>query len=812
MLKNLRAVKRQPVVSLVVIGLFAVGIGANAFTFSLVDSLLFSPVIQDEEQRLVRIYTRLSEDIQWGTLSYPEFRALANQTDVYESVAAEQIVAGSLRSGSESIRTFGLLVSPSYFQTLGQAPALGNSFLGTSLRDHPDDLGSIVISYRLWQNRFGGKPDVLGQTLALNGSPFQIVGVMPADFSGTVIGFDPKFWVTLGNSSSLGLGSEFLESPLARSLLVIGKLASDVDLATAQNSARLLDAGLKQKFPAANASSTLILLPEALGGVHPQYRSTITLVFKILQGVVLLVFLISCANIAALLFAQARKRQTEMAIRTALGSSKSTLLWQLLQEGLVLALAGCLVGTALAVVLTSQVAPLLAALIPDLPVGLDASLSWRPILLAVVLSIAGSLIFTAGPALRAIRADTASLIREDGGIGGRRKSKFLRFLVAGQVCASAVLLAFTLLLVSGLSSARSAEMGFEADSVAAGSVDFEALRLDGESLAARQLQFAERFGQLPEISMVALSSRRPLEIGGQKRHAVPAGSSFDGNSEKHFIDLHKVSPDYFKVLGMKTLSGRTIELQDTHNARSVAVVNRAYSEKFFAGADPIGRQLRTDDGGILEVVGVVSNSGHSGLDSDALQQPRLFVSLSQEPSAVVHVLARGQGLEVSSALRAMRSAVPQLEPSLSAFSVRPLAQQVDTFLVLPRLVAAILGAFGSMALILCNLGLYGTLAYGIAQRAREIGLRKSVGASNLSIYKMIVGEGLVLTSAGLLAGIALALASASSLTQLLYGASPFSISTYLWTAITLLTTTTVACTLSSRSALQIEPSMLLRKA
>lgn len=800
----LRGLRRNPAFALTVILSIGLGIGGNTVVFSLANTLFLRPLQASHGERLALVYTSYADGLRWGSTSYPDFRDLREGTQAFTDLSAERIVALSLGVEPFNTRVYGSMVSLGYFHTLGVNAVAGRTF-AVADGEAAQEQTTIVLSHDLWQRTFGGEPGEVGRTLAVNGVPFTVIGVMPDGFRGVTIGYDPQFWVPMEAETLLTPGSTGLESRDLRSLFVIGRLADGVPLDQASAQLAEVSGRLAASYPKTNGGVSFTAIPAAEGTLHPMYRSAVGALLGVLFAIVGIVLLVACANTSALLLARAHARRQEIGIRIALGSSRRALIRQLLAESLVLALLGALVALVIAALgnwLLMSVAP-----IAGLPIHLDVTLDHRVLLFTLAVSLLTGLLFGLLPALQSTRPDCVEAIKGDtASRAGYRRSRLRTAFVCGQLVLSVVLLIAAGLLVRGLRSAQRSEMGFEPSGVATAAVDL-GLRGYGAADGSRFYgRLADRLLATAGVESVAVASNLPLELFGNQRNVLPVGSELASPTEQRLVDYNVVDPAYFQTLRIRLLQGRVFSPDDGSDTPAVAVVSQTLAEAYWPKADPVGKRL-TADGVEYQVVGVVGDTRIGGLA--VAPKPFIYFPLRQQYAPVAYVLVRTAG-SPESFLPALRRQVQDLDPALAAFKVQTLKESLEVFLLVPRLAATLLISFGMLAIVLASVGLYGILAYGISQRRREIGIRLSLGAERGGVRSMLVREGVRVALIGVALGLLVAAGLTRFMKDLLYGVSPLDLGVFVAATVLVLFVAWLASYLPAQRAVRSEPFAVLR--
>lgn len=795
-----RGIVRNPLFSLTVVASIGLGIAANTVIFSVADSLFFRPLSAYEPQRLVSLYSSYGKDLRWGSTSFADFRDLRDGAPAFRDLSAEGIMALSLGVGAYNERITGSMVTPSYFRLLHAAAQLGRVFDDRK----GEEPTVIVLSHRFWQRALGADPSRVGSALLVNGTPFTVLGVMPEDFHGTVVGYQPEFWIPFQANGILLPGSTSLERRDLRTLFILGRLAPGATLAAAAAQVQHVAKQLAATYPRTNAGIDFTVIPAAEGALHPLYRPTFKILVAMLFAVVGIVLATVCGNVGGLMLARAQARRQETALRLALGASRAAVVRQFVAESLVLSLA----GAALALAIGALVNHLLDSFSPiaELPIGLAVAVDPRVVLFTVLLALAAAALFGLAPALQSTRPDVVESIKQGQQASGFRRSRLRALFVFGQTAFAAVLVTATLLVLRGLHAAGGIDLGFKPDRVATAAIDLALRNYDEQKSLRFYHALVERLGRLPEVTSLTLAWSMPLDLFGPQVGVLPADASPSDTTKRRLLGVNHVYPGYFQTLGIPLLRGRAFSLDDDGHRPAVAIVNQRLAGVYWPQGEPLGKTLRVD-GKPVEIVGVVADTKNSGLAE--APAPFLYLPLLQQWRPNVYVLARTNG-SPDAVFPAFRQTLRDIDPSLAMYKVQTLQQHLEILLLTPRIGAALLAGFGIFALALASLGLYGTLAYSISQRSREIGVRLALGATRAAILRLIVGEGMRLTAAAVLCGLVIAAGASRFMATLLFNLPPLDPVAFGGACAILLAVAASACFLSARSALAVDPSAALK--
>jgi predicted permease len=815
---GVRLLRRTPAFAAVAVLSLGLGIGVNTAMFSVVNAVLFAPVPVEDPTRLVEIYTSAVADMPYLPASHPDFLDLRGSTDAFTGLAAHSLVRGLYKRGQDRAElVLGEVVTDNYFELLGVRPALGRGFLPEENRtelSHP----VAVLSHRFWQKRLGGDPRVLQTPVELSGVTYTVVGVAPPGFTGVVPGLEAEFWAPLMMVEKLTFNGIQSQTPSpgdtrvaqrgTRWLFVKGRLAPGRTVEEARAQVATVVARLAIEHGEVNKDLKGALLPARAVRFHPMIDGVLTPAAAILMGAVGLVLLVACANVANMLIARAAARRREIAVRMAIGAGRGRLVSQLLAESVVLASLGGLVGLGLAF----WAGRVLSAVQPPLPLPLtfDFAIDLRVLAFAVLASVATTVLFGLAPALQATRRDLVAALRGTAGATGpARRGLHLRdVLAAGQMALSLVLLVAGALLLRGLQQADRIPPGFDPDRIAALSFNLKVNGYSKEQATAFQRTMVERLRALPGIEEVALVSRAPLGSDiNMEGIRVPGHHGPDDPPTT--IDATYVEPAYFAALGLTLKEGRGFTEDDRPGSPAVVIVNEAMARRFWPGRSPIGARIHTEGlaGAGIEVVGVVAD--YKVRDVGEAPRPYLHFAWRQDPRREATIVARTQGPAAASLL-ALRGAVLELEPAI-VFSEEGTGRDVLALTLAPaRAGAVLLGCFGALALVLAAIGLYGVVAYSVAQRTREVGLRMALGATTAQVMGMVVAGGMRLAAAGVAAGVLVSIGVTRVLSALLYGVSSVDPLAFAGAAGVLLAVALAANLAPARRATRIQPMAALR--
>ena len=755
--------RRSPAFTLTAVLTLALGIGANVTIFSWLNSVILNPVPGVDSGNLV--------SIRWHTakrnrisFSWPDYRDMRTQVAGAPRIGVGSMAAVSLSEGLRPERIWGMLVSANFFDVLGVQPSLGRTF--TPEVDEPGNHPQIIISHRLWQERFGADPAMVGREIRVNRRPFTVIGVMPEEFQGPVLGLRFEYYlpvtmceVTYGNSAQLKQRGVHWLQGYAR--LAPGAAPRRVEAELTAVSARLA-----REFAHSEDYSRAELVPVWREGGGQMLAPVVML----LMGVVGVVLLIACANVANLLLARGAVRRREIAIRQALGVTRARLMRELLIESALLALFG---GLAAAVVLPFA-GPMLMSFAPvsEFPVFVRVAGGAPLFGFTLAISAAAVMLFGFAPALRASRPDVMAEIKDEGGgAASPRRSWMRNSLVIAQVALSMMLLVGAGLLLKSLALATAANPGFDPKGVLVAAVDLFPNGYDADRGRIAVGQMTAKIAALPQVTSVSAVRRVPLGLGGTSTSFVQVEGYAPAKGEEMMSMIHQVAPGYFRTMRTPMIAGREFTAADDAKSQPVIVVNRAFVQRYFAKADPVGRRV-TVYGALRYIAGVANDTKYQSLDETPF--PSVYLPMTQVYTSDVSFLVRTAG-DPSVLARPVEEAIHAVDAALPVYAVRPLEISIATAYFAQKMGGSLLGLFGALALLLAAVGLYGVLAYNVTQRSREVGIRMALGADRAGVLRLILGQGLRFAGIGIAIGLAMAAGVTRLMEKVLFGVSPLDV-------------------------------------
>ena len=785
---GLRVLAKSPGLMIVAVLALALGMGANTAIFSVVNAVLLRPLPYRDAERLATLYETDARQESFFPAAPANFLAWKAGARSFEDLAALSNKGWSvnLTGAGEPERLQGFQVTANFFPLLGAQAAHGRTFLPEE--DRPGGPQVVVLGHGFWQRRFAADPAVVGRTLTINGQGYSVVGVMPADFQ---VYQKADLWAPVAFDAKEEANAD------DHYLFVMGRLKPGATVEQARAEASAILKATAERPEEAN-----------LAGVSPAQEGLVREVrplLYVLFGAVGFVLLIACANVAGLLLARASGRRREIAIRSALGASRARIVRQLLTESLLLSLAGGAFGLLLAL----WGVELLVALLPEhVVVGSPRlrSLGVDRWMLGYTLGLAAatSLFFGLLPAVQASKASLIDSLKEGGrgGGAGSWRQRLRGALIVAEVALAVVLLAGAGLMMKSLWQLNKVDPGYDPSNVLAVSVDLPESKYEGPERIAEFYQRAfERVAALPGVERVGAVNSMGVSTGFTIDERPPADPQRRPQAGTRFV-----SPEYFGALRVPVLRGRAFTEQDRRGSPAVIVVDETLAGRHFAGSDPLGKHI-TVYGASREIVGVVGAARYEGPADKPY--PVAYLPYTQMTWSGMTLYVRSSH-EAASLAPSVRGAIRAVDPDQPVYDVKPLAATLAETVAPRRYVTILLGAFAAIALLLAVLGLYGVIAYSVAQRTNEIGIRMALGARPRDVLGMILRQGVWLVAAGLAAGVAGALAVTRLMEGLLYGVTPTDPATLTLVSLLLAAVALAACYLPARRATRIDPMIALR--
>ena len=799
---SLRSLVRNRLVTAVAILSIGLGIGSNTTIFSIVSRFVLRPAPTGDPATLLSLHIMHDGDRCCNPFPWPVFSDVREQATEFSDVAAYyDLVPASISGGSEPERVWGQGVTPNFFRVAQLQMVMGAGFA-----DSDEKAPVAVLSERLWKRRFNSDKDMIGKTVILSAHPFTVTGIAPAAFHSIDQIVNAEFWVPLGMTPDLAASLPPHDSREYHWLSVIGRVRQGVSREQVTAQLNTIADRLAVSYAATDKGNHFVF--EQAGSLPPFYRSMALMFLTALSIVVLLLLAIAGFNVANLLFAQAINRQREMAVRLALGAARGRLLRLVLLESLLLGLGGGALGVLLSLWSTGALSSL--RLPAPIPLNVQVSIDGRTLAYTFLISVLCGLLLGIAPAWAASRPRVANALKADAGFaaaGGRFRAR--NVLVVAQVAMAVVLLALTGLFLRSLESASEINIGFRTRGLVLLSVD---PRLNGYSpskISAFLEQLRERAAALPGVD-AAVCSDVPLLSGGNRSDGFTVVGHTTKDGPWSLADLYMVTPGYFDALGIPGLAGSDFK-HETANGPRVAVINKAFADRLFGGADPIGQRI--DGGGwTYQIIGVVGNAKSRTLGEDT--RPILYRSLDQsianDPSMMGYTLIVHTPGNPSGIAEALRREVYRLDPAMAVYNLETMDEHVRTAYVLPRVAAMLFGIFGGIGLVLATVGLYGVMSFAVARRTREIGIRMAMGARPAAVLRLVLHRGMALTLTAVALGWPAAWMLAKLSSSFLYGIRPHDAVTFTVVPTLLILVALGAAWIPARRAASINPTQALR--
>jgi putative ABC transport system permease protein len=820
-----RMLAKSPGFTLVAVLTLALGIGANTAIFSLTDQILLRtlPIVHPEELVLLRSPGRgpghvSTDGDEAASFSYPTYKDLREQATAFNGLIARYSISLNVAARSQSATADGELVSGNYFQVLGVTPALGRIL---SMQDEtaPGANPVAVLSYGYWMKQFGGSAGALNQVLVVNGTPLTVVGVTRPGFTGVQVGQTPDMFIPITMKAQMTPSWDGMNDRKDHWVAILGRLKRGMNRTQTESAIQgVYHSILEAEAPAMGMPSEELkqylarhlLLQDAARG-RPVVQNDVQMPLLVLLGMVGLLLLITCANVASLMVARGVVRQREVAVRLAMGARTGQIIRQLLIEAIMLSLVSGVAG----VVLGAWILRIMVRAVSTGAgiAGLDANLDWRVMSFALGLSLLAAAVFGLAPALGATKVDLHEALKEQGSRGSSSASttRLRRVLIVAQVMLTTVLLVSAGLFVRSLHNLKSVDIGIKPDHVIQFTV---APGLNGYS--------PEKSKAWVEQARQALNALPGIEVAGAATIPVFSDDDSGGNvtvegytpvtGEDIHVFRNWTTPHYLAAMGTPLVEGREISESDTASSQKVALINQLMARKFFPGRDPIGMHFAFGGGKKIspdiQIIGVVADSKHD--DSRSPVMPFAFFPITQKNDLTRATFYIRTKQDPRSVTDEVRKTVMSLDPNLPIAEVKMLSEQVEESMFPVRMITSLSVGLGIVSAILAAIGLYGVMAYSVAQRTREIGIRLALGAQTMHVLKLVVGQGMWLAMVGVGLGLISALGATRVLSSLLFAVKASDPGTFLVVALLLAVVAMLANYIPARRAIEVDPMVALR--
>jgi putative ABC transport system permease protein len=787
-----RSLRKTPAFSAIVILTLALGIGANAAIFTAAETLVFRPFPFRDPEQIVSVREEEPQRTfgRHNVVAYPNFADWRSANRSFSAMAAYGGFAANLSGSDQPEFVRGEEQSAELFSLLGIAPAFGRDFRPDE--DRPGAARTVILSHDLWRQRFGADSAWLGRPIQLNGVPHVVIGVMPKGF-----GFpsNAQLWRTLQLDDRGDRGDQFLE--------VVARLRPSMSIARARADVGAIAAEVAERFPATNKGHTVSIVPQREHEAG-RYYSSVTL----LLTAVALVLLIACANVAGLTLTRAAARKREIALRSALGASRTRIVSQLLTESVILALVGGGMGVLVAVwsgALMERVAP------ADRPFWMQFGLDWRVLLFTLAVAVASGVLCGLSPVLQAVRTDLNDVLRDGGrgSSGGVRRQQLRKLLVVGELAMSLMLLVGAMLMIRSVQRMQAVDLGFGRTNVLTVSMRVSGSAYDSASHRVLFLQSAlERLRALPGVQIVGATNILPLSGQDNRSSFTVDGETAEG-SELPSSSWRSVSGDYFRSLGIQVVRGRAITDADLTDKSYVAVINATMARRSWPGRDAIGQRFRFGRDPKNPWFTVVGVAHDVMADARAEPQTQFFIPYSLRPFGDLSFALRSSG-DAASLTASVREALKSVDPVLATFGIQTMEERYRQSLWEARLYGWMFALFATVALALAVLGVYGVVSFMVGLRTQEIGLRMALGAPPNDVLRMVLRSTAVIMSRGLALGLIGAVVLVAAMSGILYGVNSADYVLFATMPLLLATVALVATYIPARRAARVDPLVALR--
>jgi len=795
---GLRMLAKNPGFTIVAVIALALGIGANSAIFSVVNTVLLRPLPYRNPEQLVMVWEENSKQgFPKDTPAAANYVDWRDQNHVFESIAAMADISFNLTGTGDPERIDGQRVSTSFFPLLGVEPQLGRAFRPEE--DKPGANQVAVMSYGLWQRRFGADPGIIGKPISLNGKSFIVVGVMPRSFQ---FPRNNQLWIPIAfDAKEAGnRGAHYLQ--------VVARIRSGTTLEQAQAEMTTIAARLEKQYPATNTSIGAVVTP-----LHQQVVGKIRPALLVLLGAVAFVLLIACANVANLLLARAAVRQKEIALRLALGATRSRLIRQFLTESVLLASLGGAVGLLLSL---AGLNVLKGFIPPNIPQAGNITIDGKVLIFTMLVSLATGLIFGLAPALQAAHFNLNDTLKESGrdSDAGTRGNRIRGLLVISEVAVSFILLIGAGLLINSFVRLRNVDPGFRAANVLTMRIVLPEVRYpDRKGRAPFYDELIRRVEALPGVMSAAVVTDVPLTNSGNSVGVSIEGRADPAPDRVPIVITRMISPNYFKTMGIPLRQGRELNQGDKADSSPVVVISETTARLFWPGADPLGKRIKVGVGPNnsnqwLSVVGVVKDVRNDELGIEP--KPQMYLPHAQNEFFDPRALVVRTNVDPLSLAATVRRTVWEIDKDQPVSDISSMEQVVAESVARQRFSMLLLGVFAGLALVLAAVGIYGVMSYAVAQRTHEIGIRMALGAQRSDVLKLTIGQGLRLVVSGVVIGFAAAFALTRVMASLLFGISPTDSTTFITISLVLISVAALASYIPALRATRVDPMFALR--
>ncbi len=793
----IRMLRKSPGFTFVAAITLALGIGANTTIFSAMNAVVFQPFSFQNQDRLVMLWERHFEmGYTRGSVAPGNFNDWREQDQTFDQIVAINQSYFDITEGDQPERYAGYKVSAAFFDLFGVKPLLGRTF--TPEEGQPGRNEVVVLKHSLWLNRFSADPEIVGKTISLNGKNFNCVGVMGPEFNFPFNGGEMWTPLVFDSKEQTNRSNHYLQ--------VLGLLKPGVTIERATEDMNRIAQRAALDHPDTNSGKGVHIVSMTKDAVRGA-----SMYSPVMLAAVGFVLLIACANVANLLLVRAATRHKEIAIRLAMGAGRFRLIRQLLTESLLLALLGGAFGLLLSVWGVDAI----ARGIPDdfsklIPGWQHLGIDKTALVFTIIVSLVTGLIFGLAPALQATKLNFSEALKEGGkGSAGKGASNRARsMLVVSEIALSLVLLISAGLMIRSFVELLRSDLGINPTSVLTMQISLPNEKYSPfEQRVNFYQQLMDRVSALPGVLKAGATSNLPMGGNNNSTFILSAGQTVFPQNKRPETNFRTVTPDYFAAIGTRISRGRNFTEADRPDGPRVALVNEAFVNQFFAAREPVGEQFKIDNGKPIEIIGVVANVMNNDLDN--ITEPDMYVPYAQDSWRSMSLVVR-MSADPNQIASAVRSEVSAIDKTLPVFNIKAMQQVIGERLSPKRLATVLIGFFGLIALMLASVGIYAVMSYAVSQRTHEIGIRMALGAQPRDIFRLVVGQGILLTAIGLLIGLAGAFAMTRAMSQILYGVTATDPLTFIGISLLLAGIALLACYIPARKATKVDPMVALR--
>lgn len=806
-----RMLFKNPVTTLVAVITLALGIGANTAIFGTLNGLFLRelPVANASRLAVIGAETRGQPDSRYE-FSYLDYRDIRQQASGFSDVLAYNLNLVALDSGNQADTIVVSYVSDNYFSALGLKPAAGQLLYGNEVEERGHE-PVIVLGNAYWKKRFNGDPGVVGKQIKLNGHSTTVVGVAPEGFHGLYSLVDMDAYAPLGMRTLSSDSQSFWTKRDSRSLKMLGYLKPGVTLKEAQSSLNVVMSRLAEQYPEDKDQSARIY-PERLARPEPDPSNGTVIAGVLFMGLAGMVLLLACTNVANIILVKATSRNREMAVRAALGAARSRLIRQLITESTLLALLGGVMGMVLGASVTHALGNIHIVVLGN-QLLFSFPFDWHVFAFGMTAALVTGILVGLAPAMRASRTNLNQVLHEGsrGILAGTGRSRLRNALVIVQIAGSLMLLVVTGLFVRSARNAEHVYLGFDPSHVLNATIDTRSQGFDKARARRFYRELEERVQHMPGVVSASITTSVPMGVNGDSNHVYVEGSTASDKQAVPSVRYSAVGVQYFDVMRVPLLRGRTFTEQDDDKAPLVAVVNEVMAQRFWPNQDVIGKRFSVDGpaGPFIQIVGLTKQGKYTGPAEDPT--PFFYIPMQQNDSLVAMIQLRTAGAPELLGPELVRE-IHSIAPNLPVIDVQKMDEVLEGVngLFLFRMATRFSGSLGLVGLILAVVGVYGVISYAAAQRTHEIGVRMALGASRLNILKMILKQGSMMVGGGLAAGLLLTVVAGRGISSLLVGVSPTDALTLVLASLFLASVGLLASFLPARRAMKVEPLRALK--